>query len=329
MTYFMQFDPSMKAIRPTDNTRLRMPTHNGDIEAHIYYTKFRQIGPPLVAVPATDDNFRVLGLDPATHTETSRWIVPPFLLLSIAFQKGGPFIRDGKLSDDWPGFTREETAIVSGDYRPGVPGFVARELDYPLDVSEVDTTDWPIEMWVGGSAVREAEPEERNYQLVPWTYFPLGYLDLWLEQYRCFHLGLGIPTKLSPPEEDIDADRDEHTTDTGMKTTVVALDESAGDDAGKHTMYAQVLVDSDIDKAVAATQYYAHGYFLEGVLTYWQATNQVDPELELDPEGDGIGITGAPEHVRAAREKLNALPTSAEEMQALVDDIEAAGIDID
>ena len=329
MPYFMQFDSSMKAIRPTDNTRLRMPTHNGDIEAHIYFTKFHQIGPPLVAVPATDDNFRVLGLDPATHTETSRWIVPPFPLMSIAFQKGGPFIRDGKLSDDWPGFTREETAVVHGDYRPGVPGFVPTELDYPLDVEEVDTTDWTIKIWVGGQATRKAEPEERNYQLVPWTWFPLGDLDLWLEQYRCFHLGLDIPTALSYPEEDIDADRDEHTTDAGMKTTVVPLDESAGDDAGKHTMYAQVLVDSDIDKAVAATQYYAHGYFLEGVLKYWQHTNQVDPELELDSEGDGIGITGQPEHVRTAREKLNTLPTSAEDMQALVDDIEAAGIDLD
>lgn len=329
MTYLMQLDPSMKAIRATDNTKLRMPTYNGNIEAHIYFKKFRQIAPPLVAVPATDDNFRVLGLDPTTHTETSRWIVPPFPLLPTAFQKGGPFIRDGKLSDDWPGFTPEETAVVHGDYRPGLPGFVPRELSYPLDVTDVDTSDWTIKMWVSGQATRPAEPEERNNLLVPWTYFSIGHLDLWLEQYRCFHLGLDIPTELSRPDTETESDRDEHTTDSGMKTTVVALDESAGDDAGKHTMYAQVLVDSDIDKAVAATQYYAHGYFLEGVLKYWQATNQVDPELELDSEGDGIGITGQPGHVRTAREKLNALPTTAEKMRALVDDIEAAGIDLD
>ena len=94
-------------------------------------------------------------------------------------------------------------------------------------------------------------------------------------------------------------------------------------------MYAQVLVDSEVDKAVTATQYYAHGYFLEGVLKYWQTTNEVAEELGLDPEGDGIGITGQPDHVRTAREKLNALPTTAEQMQALVDDIEEAGIDLD
>lgn len=35
ITYFMQFDKSMKAIRPSDNTRLRMPTQNGDIEVHV------------------------------------------------------------------------------------------------------------------------------------------------------------------------------------------------------------------------------------------------------------------------------------------------------
>ena len=329
MPYFMQLDPSMKAIRATDNTKLRIPTDNGDIEAHIYFKKFRQIGPPLVAVPATDDNFRVLGLDPATHTETSLWIVPPFPLLRTAFQKGGPFVRDGKLSDDWPGFTPEETAVVHGDYRPGLPGFVPRELNYPLDVTDVDTTDWPIRMWVSGQATREAEPEERNNLLVPWAFYSIGHLDLWLEQYRCFHLGLDIPTELSRPDTDIDHDRDEHTTDSGMKTTVVALDESAGDHAGKHTMYAQVLVDSEVDKAVTATQYYAHGYFLEGVLKYWQTTNEVAEELGLDPEGDGIGITGQPDHVRTAREKLNALPTTAEQMQALVDDIEEAGIDLD
>ena len=62
MTYFMQFDSSMKAIRPTANTRLRMPTVRGDVEVHIYATKFRQIGPSLVAVPLTDDNVRVLSL---------------------------------------------------------------------------------------------------------------------------------------------------------------------------------------------------------------------------------------------------------------------------
>ena len=45
MTYFMQFDSSMKAIRPTANTRLRMPTVRGDVEVQISATKFRQIGP--------------------------------------------------------------------------------------------------------------------------------------------------------------------------------------------------------------------------------------------------------------------------------------------
>ena len=42
MTYFMQFDESMKAIRPSDNTRLCMPTHGGDLEVHVYEANHRR-----------------------------------------------------------------------------------------------------------------------------------------------------------------------------------------------------------------------------------------------------------------------------------------------
>ena len=329
MTYFMQFDSSMKAIRPTANTRLRMPTARGDVEVHIYATKFRQIGPSLVAVPLTDDNVRVLGLDPEAHTTTSRWIIPPFPLLNTAFTKGGPFIRDGKLSDDWPGFNIEHTAVGPDKYRPGLPGFVPEELDYPLDVTKVDTTDWTIEMWTGGAGVRQAEPEERDYLLIPWTFFSVGHMDLWLEQYRCFHLGLEIPTELSPPDEDIDGQRDECTTDAGMRTSVIRLDESAGDDAGKDTMYAKVLVDSRLDKAVTKAGGDASGYFLDAVLRYWQAINTIAAGVELDPEGDGVGVTGQPDEVAVVREKLNGLPADAAQLGVLIADVESAGISID
>ena len=328
MTYFMQFDPSMKAIRPTDDTRLRMPTPSGDLEVGLYRAKFQE-GGVLIGVRRTPENLAVLGLDPNTGagSENSEWIVPPFKILSNAFAKGGPFIRDGKL--DHTGFDPDSTVTNYGRYTPGIPGFVPSESDYALDVTDVDRSDWTMFVWLGGQAARLAGPEERSLPIVSRNLFSLGHLDLWLEQYRCFHLGLNIPTEFSPPDTDIDHDCDEHTTDSGMKTTVIALDESAGDDAGKSTMYAKVLVDSELDKAVATTEYEANGYFLEGLLKYWQTTGQADPELELDPEADGIGILGQPDHVRTAREKLNTLPTTAEEMQALVADIKAAGIDID
>lgn len=328
MTYFMQFDPSMKAIRPTDDTRLRMPTPSGDLEVGLYRARFQE-GGVLIGVRRTPENLAVLGLDPdaGAESENSEWIVPPFKILSNAFAKGGPFIRDGKL--DQAGFDPDSTVTFNGRYTPGIPGFVPDETDYPLDVTDVDRSEWPMYVWLRGQAVRHAEPDERSLPIVSRNLFSLGSLDKWLEQYRCFHLGLDIPTKVSRPETDIDHDRDEHTTDSGMKTTVIALDDSAGDDAGKSTMYAKVLVDSELDKAVATTEYEANGYFLEGLLKYWQTTGQADSELELDPEGDGIGILGQPEHIRTSREKLNALPTTAEDMQALVADIEAAGIDLD
>ena len=96
MTYFMQFDESMKAIRPSDNTRLRMPTHNGDLEVHVYEAKHRSGGASLAAVPRTPENLAVLGLR-AEVGQPSDWIIPPFPLLTSAFRKGGPFIRDGKV----------------------------------------------------------------------------------------------------------------------------------------------------------------------------------------------------------------------------------------
>ncbi len=40
MTYFMTFSDSMRAIRPADGLRLRMPTkHGADIEVHLYQSK--------------------------------------------------------------------------------------------------------------------------------------------------------------------------------------------------------------------------------------------------------------------------------------------------
>ena len=126
-------------------------------------------------------------------------------------------------------------------------------------------------MWVSGSAIRPATEEERDYQLIPWTFYPLGFLDLWLEQYRCYHLGFDIPTDVSPPDEDIDHGAEESESSTGLKMRRVELDESAGELEGQHSVYLQVAAGSELDKAIAASGHEANGYFLEGVARYLQS----------------------------------------------------------
>lgn len=330
MTYFMEFDESMKAIRPSDNTRLRMPTRGGALEVHVYEAKHRIGGACLAAVPRTPENLVVLGLG-ADVGQLSDWIVPPFPLLNNAFRKGGPFVRDGKV-ESVPGDFDPAKVAVSGDvYRPGLPGFVPTELkdEIPLDADSVDTTKWSIEKWIGGSGVRDATDEERNYQLIPWAFCPIGFLDLWLEQYRCYHLGVDIPTELSPPDEDIDHDAQESESASGLKMRRVELDASAGELEGQHSVYIQVVVGSDLDEAVAATGHEANGYFLEGLGEYFKSTGQIDGSVQFDPEGQGIGIYGDPKHVEKVQVVFGEIAEAPAEMAGLVEKAEAAGVEFD
>ncbi|WJY97872.1 hypothetical protein [Corynebacterium fournieri] len=330
MTYFMRFDESMKAIRPSDNTRLRMPTDTGDVEVHVYEAKHRSGGASLVGVPRTAENLAVLGL-PANTGKQSPWIIPPFPLLKSAFRKGGPFIRDGKIEHIPDGFDPQKVVVGGEQYRPGPPAYIPYELkdDIPLNVESVDPTDWDIEMWVGGSATRAATEEERSYQLIPWTYYPLGFLDLWLEQYRCYHLDQDIPAELSPPDEDIDHDAEESETPTGLKMRKVELDASTGELEGQHTVYIQVLVDTELDHAITATGHEANGYFLEGLACYLQSADRIDPSLQLDPEGEGIGIYGNPAHVEKAQTAFRRIAETPSKIAGLVEQAEAAGIEFD
>lgn len=330
MTYFMEFDESMKAIRPSDNTRLRMPTRGCDLEVHVYEAKHRSGGACLVAVPRTPENLAVLGFG-ADVGSGSDWIVPPFPLLKNAFRKGGPFIRDGKVESVPGDFDPAKVAVGGDEYRPGLPGFVPTELkdEIPLDVDSVDTSNWSIRIWVGGMATRRATVEERNYQLVPWVLYPIGFLDLWLEQYRCYHLGVDVPTELSRPDEDIDHGVQESESASGLKMRRVELDASAGELEGQHTVYIQVVVDSELDKAVAATGHEANGYFLEGLAEYFKSTGQIDGSVQFYPEGEGIDIYGDPKHVEKVQAVFGEIAEAPAEMAELVEKAEAAGVEFD
>ena len=330
MTYFMQFDVSMKAIRPSDNTRLCMPTRGGDLEVHVYEAKHRSGGASLAAVPRTPENLAVLGLG-AGAGSGSDWIVPPFPLLKNAFRKGGPFVRDGKVESVPGDFDPAKVVVGGNEYRPGLPGFVPTEFkdEIPLDVDSVDSSDWRIRRWVSGSATTAATDEERNYQLIPWVLYPIGFLDLWLEQYRCYHLGVEIPTELSPPDEDIDHGAQESESASGLKMRRVELDASAGELEGQHTVYIQVVVGSDLDKAVAATGHEASGYFLEGLAEYFKLTGQIDGSVEFYPEGEGIDIYGDAKHVEKVQAVFWEIAEAPAEMAGLVEKAEAAGVEFD
>ena len=197
------------------------------------------------------------------------------------------------------------------------------------DADSVDTTNWSIEKWIGGSGVRDATDEERNYQLIPWAFCPIGFLDLWLEQYRCYHLGLEIPVELSRPDEDIDNDAQESESASGLKMRLVELDASAGELEGQHSVYIQVVVGSELDKAVAATGHEANGYFLEGLAEYFKSTAQIDGSEQFDPEGEGIGIYGDPKHVEKVQAVFGDVVGVPAEMAGLVEKAEAAGVEFD
>ena len=178
-------------------------------------------------------------------------------------------------------------------------------------------------------ATRRATVEERDYQLVPWVLYPIGFLDLWLEQYRCYHLGVDIPTELSRPDEDIDHGAQEFESASGLKMRRVELDASAGELEGQHSVYIQVVVGSELDKAVAATGHEANGYFLEGLAEYFKSTAQIDGSEQFDPEGEGIGIYGDPKHVEKVQAVFGDVVGVPAEMAGLVEKAEAAGVEFD
>ena len=333
MTYFMTFSESMKAIRPSDGLRLRMPTKQGaDIEVHLYQSKFRYGASCLAAVPTTPANLAALGLG-ADHEDPHPWIVPPFGMMRSAFQKGGPFIRDGKL-DSIP-IDLDKIAVLSGveAFRPDLGCFVPRRLSdtiaWGTTHPPADRSEWTIKMWVTTVVTRPATEEERNYLLVPWTDFGLGRLDLWLEQYRCWHKGLPIPTELSPPDEDTNySDTTTHDTTTGLTATVTVLDESAGDDEGKHQLVLECAVGSTLDAHVNTLGYEANGYFLEALAVLWARTHTVT-DVWLDPSADRIMILGDPEQITALTDYFLDLGRNFPHLDEAVARAVDAGIELD
>lgn len=134
-----------------------------------------------------------------------------------------------------------------------------------------------------------AEGADRDRLLVPWTSFAIGRLDLWLEQYRCYHLGLPVPTELSEPEEDSSfPDTDSTTTTAGLVLIPRVLDEPAGESEGKHLLRVEVATSSRIEQAVLDAGHEPNGYFLAGLAAC--VAGGVDG-LAPDPEGDGDGVS--------------------------------------
>lgn len=333
MTYFMTFSESMKAIRPADGLRLRMPTkHGADIEVHLYQSKFRDGPSCLVTVPTTPANLTALGLDADLEYPHS-WIIPPFGMLSGAFKKGGPFIRDGKL-DSIP-IDLNKVAIFDEHevYRPDlgcfVPEHLSNTLPWGTTPTPLDRSDWKIKMWVTTVVTRPATEEERKYLLVPWTDFNMSRLDLWLEQYRCWHKGLPIPTEISYPDEDPDySDTVTQSTKTGLTVATTVLDESAGDDAGKHQLTLECAVGSTLDEHVKTIGYEANGYFFEALATYWAKQNNV-AGLWMNPTADRITILGAPGQITPLKSHILRLTRHLPRLDEAVTQAAEAGIEFD
>lgn len=172
-----------------------------------------------------------------------------------------------------------------------------------------------------------AEGADRDRLLVPWTSFAIGYLDLWLEQYRCYHLGLPVPTELSEPEEDSSfPDTDSTTTTAGLVLIPRVLDEPAGESEGKHLLRVEVATSSRIEQAVWDAGHEPNGYFLAGLAAY--VAGGVDG-LAPDPEGDGVSFLGGEEDLAKLREQLVAATSDVDQLAALIRRAEAEGFDFD
>ena len=111
--------------------------------------------------------------------------------------------------------------------------------------------------------------------------------------------------------------------------TLIAIGEYLDDYAGHQSIYAQVIPDSVLESTINNTGHEANGYFLEAVLQYWSTTGSVDKSIDLDPEANGIGIIGTPDHLTAVKEQLTTMANSPEAIPGLITAIEDAGVHID
>lgn len=335
MPYLMTFNESMKAIRVADNTILSMPTPHGDIKVHVYLAQFRAHPASLVSVPYTPDNLRTLGLSSSESAtkHSSKWIVPPFPLLRNAFSKGGPFVRGGKL--DGERWSEEDTNILVSDvivYRPDLCSFVPSKFDEAIKTgtprTEIDRSAWDLKVWVKTVCTREAVGNERDRLPVAWTLYPVGHLDLWLEQYRCYHLGLPLPTELSYPEEDISFNQPLiANTDTGLRTRTIELDESNSQLAGQHSMTVNSVIDSPLEQAITATGMDANGYIWEGLLSHW--AQQHHGNLTIDASAENSTITGDRKIITELRHWLTKLATNSDAVAEAIKNAQADGIEFD
>ena len=338
MPYLMKFGPQFKAIRPTDNTLLSMPTENGPLKIALLAAAFGAGVSALVAVPKTDENLRVLGLGAVSAPDLppGKWIVPPFQLLRNAFAKGGPFIRAGKIGPadmlTAPGTTYLADHPVM--YRPDLADFIPASANAVIEIGaskkDIDRSEWRLTIRVGNAGVRMAEGDERNRSLVPWPDFAIGHLDLWLEQFRCHHLGLPVPTAISEPEEDIDFDKPEIITiDRGLITRLVQLDASAGDLAGQCSLWVEVTVDSSLDKAISTTGHYANGHFIASLASLASQHGYAPTPPNPDPEGQGTSFTGTPSTIKELRTSLINLGQDVERLVEVIRQADAQGYEFD
>lgn len=98
---------------------------------------------------------------------------------------------------------------------------------------------------------------------------------------------------------------------------------------GQLTVYVRVIVDSELDKAIGSSGHEANGYFLEGLARYRQSADRIDSSLQLDPEGDGIGIYGEPAHIDKGQATFTKVAESPAEITKLINQAEKAGIEFD
>lgn len=336
MPYLMTFNESMKAIRVSDNTILSMPTSHGAVEVQVHKSKYRDQAASLTSVPHNSQNLAALGL-PSVQTPSgihSEWIIPPFALLKSAFTKGGPFVRLGNLTpaSSWNERTTNILRDSSPIYRPDLCAFVPREFTGSIPTgtpdAAIDKAQWTLKMWIKSVSTRSADANERKLLSVPWTLYSVGHLDLWLEQYRCYHLGLPLPTELSYPEEDISFNQPLiANTDTGLRTRTIELDESNSQLAGQHSMTVNSVIDSPLEQAITATGMDANGYIWEGLLSHW--AQQHHGNLTIDASAENSTITGDRKIITELRHWLTKLATNSDAVAEAIKNAQADGIEFD
>lgn len=212
MSYQIILKPDSAAIRRSDNLHLGLGLKGGLLDSYLLRKNYLAGFGSLIGIPLTSNNLSILGVEDTTKAkqlvrEKQEWIIPPFCLQNNFFRKGGPFTRIQKITRTDHTFDPENTAILSEteDYSPYILNFVPRrklEIVTPnTDYSSLDRSDWRIKMHESKATVREPTLAERSLPLVPWTVFGLGDPDLWIEQFRCYCLGLPIPTDVKGADD--------------------------------------------------------------------------------------------------------------------------------